>query len=48
MFFLFHFQIIIEESTYFKGGGKQGNERETRKKEKRNENEKERTSLSCF
>ncbi len=36
MFFLFseiifHFQIIIEKSTYFKGGKKQGNERETKK-----------------
>ncbi len=36
MFFLFseiifHFQIIIEESTYFKGEKKQGNERESKK-----------------
>ncbi len=36
MFFLFseiifHFQIIIEESTYFKGEKKQENERETKK-----------------
>jgi hypothetical protein len=54
MFFLFseiifHFQIIIEESTYFKGGKKQGNERETKKKkEKRNKKEKEKRSLSRF
>jgi hypothetical protein len=36
MFFLFseiifHSQIIIEKSAYFKGGKKQGNERETKK-----------------
>jgi hypothetical protein len=28
---IFHFQVIIEKSTYFKGGGKQGTERETKK-----------------
>jgi len=28
---IFHFQIIIEENTYFKGDKKQGNERETKK-----------------
>jgi hypothetical protein len=28
---IFHFQIIIEKSTYFKGGKRQGNERETKK-----------------
>ncbi len=36
MFFLFseiifHSQIIIEKSAYFKGGKKQGNEKETKK-----------------
>jgi hypothetical protein len=36
MFFLFseiifHFRTIIEKSTYFQGGKKQGNERETKK-----------------
>ncbi len=28
---IFHFRIIIEESTYFKGEKKRGNERETKK-----------------
>ncbi len=28
---IFHFQIIIEESTYFNGEKKRGNEKETKK-----------------
>ncbi len=53
MFFLFseiifHSQIIIGKSTYFKGGENKEMQEKLKKKEKRNENEKERRSLCCF
>jgi hypothetical protein len=45
---MFHSQIIIEKSTYFKRGGNREMKEKLKKKEKRNENENERRSLCCF
>jgi hypothetical protein len=45
---IFHSQIIIEKSTYFKGAKNREMKEKLKKKEKRNENEKERRSLCCF
>ncbi len=53
MFFLFseiifHFQIIIAKSTYFKGGKKQGNERETKKEREKKWKWKRKKKLMLF
>ncbi len=53
MFFLFseiifHFRTIIEKSTYFQGGKKQGNERETKKEREKKWEWKRKKKLTLF